>query len=1042
MLGKILCPQPHHVQVLPIRRSYLFLLFLLLIGGLYNSVQAQEEAPYYRLQYQKLKWRVYRSKQFNIYFPANAADSLYRFIASEMPEATDAVKKAMLKEVPSGLNLIIYPSESKSYESNVGMYETSKFPFPSFINRGKRVVLAFNGSYADLRSELHEALARVVWESQVRNAEKEPADKGKHQQDGDVPYWFSEGAVRFFAHDWRIADEDAFRRSFEQRSFVSWQQVTAYEPRLAGQAFCYYVSQVYYPKAVAQTVFQLKKKKSLKRAIRLIAKRELDSICSQCFVWYSKRFDLKEQNVNIDTAAIKIPLPKGLVQQVLVNPTKDLVAYTVLHNGVRTTYIYNVKENVTHKPSCYKLPPWLDDHSKDNYPLLQWHKDGRQLYVAMPVKGKVRIKRYSSSGSWQETTTLEGVDGITSFTPMSDRVFLLSAYREGQSDVITYDDNKGKAFAHTDDEYDDSDPIQTGNSDELLWIGNRPEVYRERRIHLIGVGYKKDTLLQGVYRKRNGIIEPILADTICYSTYSKPVLLADKRLLLNTNVKGTEQFIILNTDNNQVETLVYYTPIQYLQNSNQVLTYKQNGDSLSVTATPFPDWANAHRKIADTIPWMTDYLKMKWAAVKKDSLLKRGRDTTHYIMDDIFKVKTDTIKKKGRRGKTAVVKREETDPYILQLHSTYFSAQVNNDYFINRYQPYANYQGEFKFPELGGMTKGGFADLLENHHFNVAYRLPAATEGSDFNVRYENTEQKFDWGLSYFRKVETLKPDPKRNWVDENGNQYPSNAKVKTHYYELFVRRPLTYYSAVMLQLALRQDRTVFFATDKYTLDFPPLQAAWSINTLSYRLNRLKPTLPGLCSGIKADAFIDAFRGFDKNEGTVLGITGSLRWDKPLYKYITLSAQLHAGYSGGDEKILYNLGGVNNNVTPQTDTSVHFGQSAPYAFQTLITPFRGHLQNSLYGNEYALFNLDVYFPIFKTLIPIETPWPFINNLQPGILSDIATAKETWRFNATGRTQLSYGFSLKSTLAGYPLRIDYAWPGTFSRKPVWYFSLSM
>lgn len=1024
-------------------RRLLFVTGILLWCSIsHNSALAQEEAPYYRFQYQKLHWRVYRAKQYSIYYPANAADSLYHFIASEMPGVMEAIKKAMMKEVPAGLNLVIYPSISRSYESNIGLYETTRFPFPSFINRGKRVVLAFNGSYTDLRSALYEALARAVWESQVKNAEKEPSDKGKYEQDGDVPYWFSEGAIRFFAHRWRIEDEDAFRRSFGHSHFTSWQQVTAYQPRLAGQAFCYYVSQVYYPKAVAQTVFQLKKKKSLKRAIRLIAKRDLDSICNRCYAWYAQRYRQETQADNTATPHITIPTARGMVQQVLLSPGKELIAYTTLYKGCRVAYIHDIKSGTTHRLSAYKLPPWIDDHSKDQYPLLKWHKDGHQLYVAMPEKGKVRIRRYDASGAWQETTTLEGVDGISSFTPLSDRVFLLSAYREGQSDIITYDDNKGKAITYTDDEYDDSSPILTGNGDELLWIGDRPEQYRERRIYLVGVGYKKDTLFQGVYRKKNGTITPVLADTIGYTKYSKPVLLADKRLLLTTNVSGAEQFILLNTENGQVEPLGSYEPVQYLDNSNEMITYRSANDSLYLHAMSFPQWVAIHKNMPDTISWMTEYRQMQRAAAKEDSLLKRGRDTTHYIMDDIFKIKADTVKKKGRRNKAAVIKSGETEPYILQLHSTYFSAQVNNDYFINRYQPYATYQGAFKFPEIGGMTKGGFADLLENHHFNIAYRLPAATEGSDFNIRYENTAQKFDWGVSYFRKVETLKPDPKRNWVDENGRQYPSNAKVKTHYYELMVRRPLTYYSAVMLQLALRQDRTVFLATDKYTLDFLPLQAAWSINTLSYRLNKLRPTLPGLFSGIKAEMFIDGFHGFDKGENTVLGLTGNVRWDKPLYKYITLSAQLHAGYSAGDEKILYNLGGVNNNVTPQTDTSVHFGQAAPYAFQTLITPFRGRLQNSLYGNEYALLNLDVYFPVFKTLIPIETPLSFINNLQPGILCDAATVKETWRINPTGKTQWSYGLSLKSTLAGYPLRIDYAWPGTFGRKPVWYFSLSL
>ena len=170
----------------------------------------------------------------------------------------------------------------------------------------------------------------------------------------------------------------------------------------------------------------------------------------------------------------------------------------------------------------------------------------------------------------------------------------------------------------------------------------------------------------------------------------------------------------------------------------------------------------------------------------------------------------------------------------------------------------------------------------------------------------------------------------------------------------------------------------------------------------------------------------------------------NLAYHLPIYKYITLVTQIHAGYSGGDQYILYNMGGEDNNVTPRIDTTVHFAQNAPYAFQTLVTPFRGYYQNSLYGSQYLVTNTDVYFPILQTLIPIETPLPFINNIQLGMLSDVGTAQERWNMTNPNndRWRWSYGFSARSFLAGYPLRLDVAWPGTFSRQPVWYFTLNL
>lgn len=1012
------------------------------------SSKAQENQAFYRFQYHKLKWKAYHEKQFSIYFPADAADSIYRFVAKELPYAIEVIKKATIKEVPKNLNIVIYPSGSQFYESNIGSYEQKQFTVPMFVYKGTRIVLGYSGSYADLKEQLYEGLARALWESQLKHEDLKSSSPGaKNRSVGsmatdDIPMWYSEGSIRYFAHGWPVSSENKLRLSFEEQKFSSWNAVLNYESRLAGQAFCYFLTQRYYPKVVAQMVFQLQKKKSLFRVINRVTGYSLDTLCGQCFQYYKNRFPTGKDIFQDTVRLMTIPHKRGIISNVLFNNSRDRVAYTCLAKGKKTVYIYDIREETTVKATTYKLPPWITDHTSDPYPLLVWHADSHYIDVVVPRKGILNAKTYSVDGKCEGHISFDGVDGIRGIQLLSDGLYLLGAYKKGQSDIVTYNERKVKYKAHTDDEYDDETPLMTGIDSGLLFVSDRPKKFEERKTYLIGVGFKKDTLYQGVYKISGKNIMPLIIDSIDYVKWDKPVLLKDHRLFLSSTKYGMGKTVLLK-ENGVVISSQNYHPFQYLADKDELLFNKADKDSIHVSIQSVKEWIKtADPGHSDTASqWLADRILIQSKLTREDSIITYSKDTTHFILDDVFAQSQKD--KKGRKKKDKGVKGDGTESYILQLHSAYFTAQVNNDYFINRYQPYVNYQGQFKFPEVGGMTKGGFTDLLENHHFNIAYRLPAATEGSDINIRYENTAQKVDWGFSYFRKVETLKPDPKRNWVDENGRQYPSNAKVKTHYYEFFVRRPLTFYSAITLQLALRKDRTIFLATDNYTLDFPALENAWSINTLSYKINKLNPTLPGLFTGYKADVFLDGFKGSDKGGPFVFGLTTSVEWHKPLYKYITLVAQLHAGNSGGDEKILYNLGGTNNNVTPQQDTSVHFAQTAPYAFQTLVTPFRGRLQNSLYGNQYALLNLDVYFPIFQTLIPLQTPLPFINNLQLGMLCDMAAAKETWHIpSAKGNSSVSYGISMKSSLAGYPLRIDLAWPGTFSRKPVWYFSLSL
>ena len=47
-------------------------------------------------------------------------------------------------------------------------------------------------------------------------------------------------------------------------------------------------------------------------------------------------------------------------------------------------------------------------------------------------------------------------------------------------------------------------------------------------------------------------------------------------------------------------------------------------------------------------------------------------------------------------------------------------------------------------------------------------------------------------------------------------------------------------------------------------------------------------------------------------------------YHQPLYKYITLVTRAQVGQSGGESYMLYNIAGMDNNVTIKVDSNVHF----------------------------------------------------------------------------------------------------------------------
>lgn len=1012
-------------------------LFIIGISLSFTSLAQSQQQRFNRFQYHKYKWRTFHTKAFSVYFPTGY-DSVGSFVVRELPFAMKKVKHDMVTTLLKEPNIIVYPSPDQFYESNIGSFETSQFSFPTFMAKGNRIVLFYNGNYQNLKVQLYEALVRSVWEEQLK---EDGVLKGTIVE-SKIPYWFKEGAIKYFAHKWPIESEDALKRSFEQNGFKSWQQSISYQPKLSGQAFCYFLTERYYSQAGHQLFGQLKKKPDLRRSIRLIAKRPLDTLMKQCFSFYKERFSADRlTDAPENTDSLTIPHKRGIVRGVLLSPKQDYIAYVLYAKGKRTIYTYDINTAKTHKLTSYQLPPWLSDHSQDHYPLLTWDDDGTQLFVTMPVKGKMRIMRYAVDGHQLQKNWLVGTDGIKGMVSLSSKEHLMAAYTKGQSDIVGYNTNRDRYIPNNSDSYDDADPaIGNSKSEQILFRSFRPDRPVKR-----GDTIK---LKQGIYSLHNKTISPLLVDSVAYIKWDKPVYLNNSRLLVTHTKSGTENFALISNlaMPGSYKTLSAYQPYQYIASSNQVSFYKFDKDSIRITKENIDQWIVRTENEEATSPWLADYQKRAAEEARIDSMLRAAKDDTPSFLEGVLMPK-DAKQKSQRRedsiSKSLAFNPKKIRPYVLQLHSAYFTAKVNNDYFINRYQPYLNYQGQFKFPEIGGMVQGGFTDLLENHHINIAFRLPAGTEGSDFFFKYENTTKKLDWGVTYFRKVESLQPDPKKVWKDETGRRYPASARVKTHYYEVSMSYPITYDLSASMQTAIRQDRTIFLATEKYSLTFPDIKSMWVIASPSLTWNKLKPTVPFLFRGFKGKILFDVFKGFTQQEEMCLGSQLHVEYHKPIFKYITAVVQAKAGYSTGGNRILYNLGGTDNNVVPKIDSNIQFDQTAPYAFQTLITPFRGHLQNKLYGDRYALANADIYFPIFQTLIPIETPLQAVNLLQLGIFADAAIAQESWNKSAKVNDPLwSYGLSARTSLAGYPIRLDVAWPGTFDAKPVWYFSLNL
>jgi hypothetical protein len=973
---------------------------LLLFCALFPfGAEAQYKDPLHRVQYRKFKWERLSTVAFHLYFP-KGYDSLASFASVHLPDISTKIKADLGLHLAEAPSVIIYPSLWQAYESNIGSSVSEPQTFPTVHLQGYRSVLAFNGSYQEFRLQLSEAWLRLCLRQQFSSV----LDSTAGMPAKAMPDWFEKGLIHFASRGWTVDDEAIVCKVWNGITDTSQAFVQAIEKNatLSGAAFCYYLSQRYRRDALRQLLVLLRQRKRFSAALRLLTKRNEETLMAECFDFFNRRRPMACRDIAPSTEELAL---NALMQQRNVklhahsfNTPQSCIAFVTEKNNTRELYIASTKsmfkeEYAWQSVVKYKLPPWFPVHENDPYPIIQWAADAKTLALVMPLKGKLRLLLFNEQGRQLSDRTLYGVDNVQSIVPSGRNAWIMSASRQGRSDIVQYDMQTlrfkllSKSYAEhiniSRDPYTHQLMYRSGfPADSLNYPDSLAKPYGLYRLH---------DEEEALWQKDSAWVR-------WYRSWTKgSTIIVDWNSLEGFHQKDT---VPLSSMVDPAEA----TTSPWLQEYKQRLRYD---DSIRL-------------------------LLRKAASADEPSLLRE-------ILRPGNTEGAAAFRRDSMRSALAYAPRKK-QPYLLQLHNAYFSAQVNNDYFINRYQPYAAYLGTFKFPELGAMLQGGFSDLFENHQISLGYRMPSGTEGSDFYTRYRNVASRLNWQFLFFRKVERLQPDAFRGWQDQGGNQLPAAAKVKTHYGELAFDYPLSYRSNIGFSTAIRRDQTIFLATDRYSLQFQSLNHWWSINTLSFSSSRLQKDLPMLYKGWEARTMLDGMLATGKNEAMLYGVYGRFALHQPLYRHINLSAAVQLGYSGGTQKILYNFGGIDNNLVPAVDTAVRFPQNAPYAFQSLVTPLRAWRQNSLYGSYFGLLNLDVYFPLFHTLIPLNTGFKVVNNFQIGLFADIAAAGGQEGLHPAAAPIYAWGYSMRTQLAGYGIRFDMGWPGAWSKEPVWYLSL--
>jgi hypothetical protein len=1040
-------------------------LYLLIVGVslVFNQTLAQNAQQFFgknRVQSRKFNWSLFSTKNFDIYY-YDKGEELARNTA-QYAEQSFAQVTDMIGYLPyTKTRVFVYQSDADRLQSNVGLADVDYIVGGKTTFIKSQMEVAFNGSQVEFRRDVTYQMARLFINDMMYGGSLRDMIQSTYLL--NLPEWFTEGAARYVAYGWDMELDNYMRDLVVNRKLKKPSNVQSKEAALYGQSVWNYIAERYGKSNVSNIL-------NLTRIIR----NEEVSVSSTLAVSYE--FFLKEWQYfyqsMADPGLDEIPLEKVIsrakdnhqIYNIRLSPDGRHVLYIINREGrykVMTYHVIRKKRKV-----LYSGGTKLINQSPDfTSPVAAW-KSSNEV-VIIDHKGSSLVMLEKTLGSWGfQKRVFPGLTQVSSLHYSDDgSAAVMSAERNGQSDIFIYNDRRGTTFQLTNDVYDDLNPRfvpETRNA--FTFVSNRPA---DSALNIPGqVTSQKDEFDVFLYH-------PDSSRNRFYKLTHAPGVERGAKV-------GSDLRVYYLSDENGVRSLADYNPeadvleartnylfnieeFDYIDELNLIAftTLNRGKKKLIVEkefrpSTDILDLKTRRQEIKDSSIGISTKKRNLISPLKLNSDVPVQNPNKRTIQKDpldidiynyvfeIEKIEKPVTQKAKDPSATAAENSglqgrrfSRTSPDQLKLAGPFAAwAKVGADNLTTTAQ-IDPLMGFGIFLDLG------MSDMLGNHRFQGGLFGATDFRSSNMFLQYELLPYRFDLRARYEKKslfvnnnLDIIQRYNLNRW--EVSATYPFSASSRLSFAPFFT---MTRFTNVFVTGLGNRDAIRHYSGYK----------------LEYIYDKTVVNGLNMFEGSRAKIKLEQFYGFRTDLIDFGNLNIDVRKYQKVHQEIIFAGRAAYGQFFGEARKNYLFGGVDNwffnrfeeggIVTPSNRLS-SIQDRSDLLFTQFATNMRGFNYNKLRGNQFLLFNLELRVPLVRYLYKGPITSGFFKNLQLVAFTDIGTA---WTgispfdrrnsFNSRIVQQgaftadvLNYrnpflqgqGFGVRTLVFGYYLKFDLAW----------------
>lgn len=1099
--------------------KYIFILLLVfafaandLKAQFYNG--SQMEFGKNRVQYMKDQfWSFYRFDRFDTYFYLGGKE-LAVYTAQYANKELPRIEKLLDYDLDEKIEFIIFNKLSDLKQSNIGLETDLQYNIGGVTYIvGSKVFIYFNGDHRDLEQQIKAGITKVILDQMMYGGSIK--DVVRNSTLLMLPEWYVNGLVSYISTEWDAEIENNVKDGILTGRYEKTNRLTGKDATYAGHSIWRFIADTYGESVISNILYMTRISRNIDSGFLFVLGSSLKNLTYDWLAYYDRMYyELnKARALPQEEPLIKRPRYDCIFTELKVSPDSRYVAYSANEMG---RYKVWVKDNSTGKKKRLMKIGYKSMQKTDySFPIMAWHPSSRLVSIFTERRGKIVLTQYDVQTKKKIVRPIFHFEKILDFAYSDDgKNLVFSAVQRGQSDIFVYNLAANTYFQVTNDYFDDLNPRFIHNSRDIVFASNRDnDTLRPLDLDLLPRDKSTDIFLfkyaekeQVLRRVTNtpGVneIQPIEFDdgNIAY--------LSDQNGVFNRYIGKMDSAIAY------VDTIAHY---RYFTNSYPVTNYSRNilkhdtrGKSGQISELIFSQ-GTYKMYVRDKTKEVSDNSNIElkesqYLAINEKKRSQEGEETTPKLqipeipsdrVINVYKgteenngvididdytfegenreetrkaeeaVQPQTVvigskeKTYGTSSSNATTEPDSVKPFTLptqrnyDVHFTinYVVSQLDNSFINSTYQKFTGGGAVFFNPGFNGLFKMGIQDLMEDYKIVGGVRISGNLNSNEYFLSWQNFKDRLDKQVVFHRQ----------SFLNAVGF---SVVRVNTHSLTYKLSWPLSEVAAFKGSLIGRHDREVLLSTDLSNLQAPNEQT-WLgglkgefvfDNTISKGLN--------LYNGLRMKVFGEYYHEVNKKDAhfTVLGF--DVRHYLKLHRDLIWANRIAGSTSFGPQKLIYYLGGVDNWFGPKFDNSIPIDYTQNYEYQTIGTNMRGFYQNIRNGNNFAVFNSEIRWPVFKYFFNRPIKSDFLANFQLVGFGDIGSAwtgltpysednSQTTQVIEQGPLTIKlknqrepvvggYGFGARTRILGYFIRLDYAWGVENGQvlDPLVYVSLSL